>query len=76
MEKDTQKYMEAILNCGQMLNVYAAQIKSSMHAQSRIVEEALREFFKSHGVKIEVQLSPEDFAIKALDHEPLTWNQK
>jgi hypothetical protein len=35
------------------LKVYTATTKSSMHAQSQVVEEALIEFFESHGVKIE-----------------------
>jgi len=36
------------------LNVYTAQTKSSMRAQSLVVEEALKEFFEMHNVKIEV----------------------
>jgi hypothetical protein len=35
------------------LKIYTVQTKSSMHAQSLVVEEALREFFERHGVKIE-----------------------
>ena len=35
------------------LKVYTAKTKSNMHAQSLVVEEALREFFERHGVKIE-----------------------
>jgi hypothetical protein len=35
------------------LKVYTAQTKSSMHAQSQVVEEALMEFFERHKVKIE-----------------------
>ena len=35
------------------LKVYTVQTKSSMHAQSLVVEEALREFFERHSVKIE-----------------------
>src|SRR5271157_813559 len=38
----------------QTLKVYAVQTKSSMHAQSQVVEEALREFFERHGFKIEI----------------------
>jgi hypothetical protein len=34
------------------LKVYAVQTKSSMHAQSQVVEEALREFFDRRNVKI------------------------
>ena len=35
------------------LKVYTVQTKSSMHAQSKVVEEALREFFERRNVKIE-----------------------
>jgi len=35
------------------LKVYTVQTKSSMHAQSQVVEEALIEFFEKRGVKIE-----------------------
>lgn len=35
------------------LKVYTVQSKSSLHAQSKVVEEALIEFFERHGVKIE-----------------------
>ncbi|MGA9099725.1 MAG: hypothetical protein WB392_12435 [Methanotrichaceae archaeon] len=35
------------------LKIYTVQNKSSMHAQSQVVEEALREFFEMHDVKIE-----------------------
>jgi hypothetical protein len=35
------------------LKVYTVQTKSSLHAQSKVVEEALREFFERQGVKIE-----------------------
>jgi hypothetical protein len=35
-----------------MLKVYTAQIKSSLRAQSEVVEEALLEFFKKRGFKI------------------------
>ena len=35
------------------LKVYTAQTKSSMRAQSRVVEEALIEFFEKRGIKIE-----------------------
>jgi hypothetical protein len=34
------------------LKVYAVQTKSRMNAQSQVVEEALKEFFKRHDVKI------------------------
>jgi hypothetical protein len=35
------------------LKVYTAQTKSSMRAQSQVVEEALIEFFERHNVKVE-----------------------
>ncbi|HUS75498.1 MAG TPA: hypothetical protein VMY43_05760 [Methanothrix sp.] len=35
------------------LKIYTAQTKSSLRAQSQVVEEALREFFERHNVKIE-----------------------
>ena len=35
------------------LKVYTAQTKSSLRAQSQVVEEALIEFFERYGVKIE-----------------------
>jgi len=37
----------------QTLKVYTVQSKSSLHAQSQIVEEALIEFFERHNIKIE-----------------------
>jgi hypothetical protein len=36
------------------LKVYTVQTKSSLRAQSQVVEEALREFFERHGFKIEI----------------------
>ena len=36
------------------LKVYTAQTKSSLRAQSQVVEDALIEFFEMHDVKIEV----------------------
>ena len=35
------------------LKVYTVQTKSNLHARSKVVEEALREFFERQGVKIE-----------------------
>jgi len=35
------------------LKVYTAQTKSSLRAQSKVVEEALREFFERRGFKVE-----------------------
>jgi len=50
MSKTTLTLSEPV---AKTLRVYTAKTKSSMHAQSRVVEEALIEFFESHGVKIE-----------------------
>ena len=50
MSKTTLTLSEPI---AKTLKVYTVQTKSSMHAQSLVVEEALREFFERHGVKIE-----------------------
>jgi hypothetical protein len=50
MPKTTLTLSEQIAKA---LKVYTVQTKSSMHAQSLVVEEALREFFERHGVKIE-----------------------
>jgi hypothetical protein len=36
------------------LKIYTAQTKSSLRAQSQVVEDALIEFFERHNVKIEV----------------------
>jgi hypothetical protein len=35
------------------LKIYTAQTKSSLRAQSQVVEDALIEFFERHSVKIE-----------------------
>jgi hypothetical protein len=35
------------------LKIYTVQFKSSLHAQSQVVEEALIEFFERHNAKIE-----------------------
>lgn len=35
------------------LKVYTVKSKGNMHAQSQVVEEALIEFFKRHGIQIE-----------------------
>jgi len=35
------------------LKIYTAQTMSSLRAQSQVVEEALKEFFEKHNVKIE-----------------------
>jgi uncharacterized protein YktB (UPF0637 family) len=51
MSKTTLTLSEPI---AKTLKVYTAQTKNSMHAQSEVVEEALKEFFERHGVKVEV----------------------
>ena len=51
MPKTTLTLSEPI---ARTLKVYTAKTKSSMRAQSEVVEEALREFFKNHKVNIEV----------------------
>ncbi|MGA9100194.1 MAG: hypothetical protein WB392_14825, partial [Methanotrichaceae archaeon] len=50
MPKTTLTLSEPI---AKTLKVYTVQSKSSLHAQSQVVEEALIEFFERHGVKIE-----------------------
>jgi len=51
MPKTTLTLSEPI---AKTLKVYTAQTKSSLRAQSEVVEEALIEFFERHNVKIEV----------------------
>jgi hypothetical protein len=51
MPKTTLTLSEPI---AKTLKVYTAQTKSSLRAQSQVVEDALIEFFKKHNVKIEV----------------------
>jgi hypothetical protein len=51
MPKTTLTLSEPI---AKTLKVYTAQTKSSLRAQSEVVEEALIEFFEKHNVKIEV----------------------
>ena len=50
MPKTTLTYSDPI---AKTLKVYTVQTKSSLRAQSQVVEEALKEFFKRHKVKIE-----------------------
>ena len=50
MPKTTLTLSESV---AKTLKVYTVQSKGNMHAQSRVVEEALVEFFKRHGIKIE-----------------------
>ncbi|MCX6668935.1 MAG: hypothetical protein NTV25_03890 [Methanothrix sp.] len=51
MPKTTLTLSESV---AQTLKVYTVQSKSSLQAQSQVVEESLIEFFKRHGVKIEI----------------------
>ncbi|MDD4162019.1 MAG: hypothetical protein PHW87_06005 [Methanothrix sp.] len=51
MTKTTLTLSEPI---AKTLKVYTAQTKSSLRAQSQVAEDALREFFEKHNVKIEV----------------------
>lgn len=50
MTKTTLTLSEPI---AKTLKVFTVKTKSSMHAQSEVVEEALKEFFERHKVKIE-----------------------
>ncbi|HNQ53229.1 MULTISPECIES: hypothetical protein [Methanothrix] len=50
MPKTTLTLSEPIAKA---LKIYTVQAKSSMRAQSQVIEEALREFFENHGIKIE-----------------------
>ncbi|MGD0954622.1 MAG: hypothetical protein ABR985_19925 [Methanotrichaceae archaeon] len=50
MSKTTLTLSEPV---AQSLKVYTVQSKSSLRAQSEVVEEALIEFFERHGVKID-----------------------
>ena len=49
MPKTTLTLSEPV---AQTLKIYTAQTKSSLHAQSQVVEEALKEFFERHNVMI------------------------
>jgi hypothetical protein len=51
MPKTTLTLSEPI---AKTLKVYTAKTKSSLRAQSAVVEEALKEFFDRHNVLIEV----------------------
>ena len=50
MQKTTLTLSEPV---AKTLKVYTVQSKSSLRAQSQVVEEALKEFFERHNVKIE-----------------------
>ena len=62
MSKTTFTLSEPV---AQILKVYTVQSKSSLRAQSEVVEEALIEFFERHGVKIDA-LSPEGMDRKTM----------
>jgi len=51
MPKTTLTLSEPI---AKTLKIYTAKTKSSLRAQSEVVEEALREFFERRSVEIEV----------------------
>jgi hypothetical protein len=51
MPKTTLTLSETV---AKTLKVYTAKTKSSLRAQSQVVEEALIEFFERHSVNIEV----------------------
>jgi hypothetical protein len=51
MPKTTLTLSEPI---ARTLKVYTAKTKSSLRAQSDVVEEALKEFFDKHNVLIEI----------------------
>ena len=63
MSKTTLTLSEPV---AQILKVYTVQSKSSLRAQSEVVEEALIEFFERHGVKIDALLSPEGLDRKTM----------
>lgn len=50
MTKTTLALSEPV---AEALKIYVVKAKSSMGAQSQMIEEALREFFMNHGVEIE-----------------------
>ncbi|MEI6104458.1 MAG: hypothetical protein WCP70_10985 [Methanothrix sp.] len=50
MQKTTLTLSESV---SKTLKVYTVQSKSSLRAQSLVIEEALKEFFEKHNVKIE-----------------------
>ncbi|MEI6104455.1 MAG: hypothetical protein WCP70_10965 [Methanothrix sp.] len=50
MQKTTLTLSEQL---AKTLKVYTVKSKSSLRAQSQVVEEALKEFFDMHNVKIE-----------------------
>ena len=50
MTKTTLTLTEPV---AQTLKLYTVQSRSSLHAQSQVVEEALIEFFERHDIKIE-----------------------
>jgi hypothetical protein len=50
MQKTTLTLSESV---SKTLKVYTVKSKSSLRAQSLVIEEALKEFFEIHNVKIE-----------------------
>jgi hypothetical protein len=53
MESDTKNHIDLIRTCGQNAEDLHRRSKSSLQAQSQVVEEALKEFFERHNVEIE-----------------------
>jgi hypothetical protein len=51
MAKTTLTLSESV---SKTLKVYTVHSKCSLHAQSQVVEEALKEFFERHKMKIKV----------------------
>jgi hypothetical protein len=49
MSKTTLTLSEPV---AKTLKIYTVKTKGSMHAQSEVVEEALKEFFERHSIKI------------------------
>jgi len=53
MENYGKNYIDALRTYRQNSKGYTAQTKSSLRAQSQVVEDALKEYFEQHNVKIE-----------------------
>ena len=53
MENDAKNYIDLIRTNGQDPEDLHRTVQNSLHAQSQVVEEALKEFFERHKVKIE-----------------------
>ncbi len=52
MERDAEDYVDLSESVAKTLKVYTVPSKSSLRAQSQVIEEALREFFERRNVKI------------------------